>query len=81
MCGAPRKGPSTWCSKLGRDGQRLLRPRVKRPRGRRAAEQREELASLYVEHGLPLGTRCASLQQAQHALEAPAGPWARPESF
>jgi beta-lactamase class C len=25
--------------------------------------------------------RCASLPQAQHALEAPAGPWARPESF
>jgi len=32
---------------------RLLRARRERPRGRRAAEKRDELASSYVEHGLP----------------------------
>src|SRR5262249_40625591 len=51
----------------------LLRARRERPRSR-AAEQRDELASSLVEHGLPLGTRCASLPQAQDAPEAPAGP-------
>jgi hypothetical protein len=56
------------------------RCRSKRPRGR-SAEQRDELTSCYVEHGLPSGTRCASLQQAQDAPEAPAGPWGRLESF
>ena|SRR6516162_7097458 len=40
-----------------------LRARRERP-CRRAAEQREELTSSYVEHGLLPGTRCASLQQA-----------------
>jgi len=55
--------------------------RRQRPRVRRAAEKRDELASSYVEHGLPSGTRCASLPQAQVAPEAPAGPWGRPESF
>src|SRR6516162_4396018 len=59
----------------------LLRARRERPRGRRATEQRYELASSYVEHGLLPGTRCASLPQAQDAPEAPAGPWDRPESF
>src|SRR5262245_5730999 len=58
----------------------LLRLRRERPR-RRAAEQRDELASSYVEHGLLPGTRCASLPQAQDAPEAPAGPWGRPELF
>jgi hypothetical protein len=43
---------------------RLLRARRERPRGRRAAEQREELASSEVWHGLPSGTRRASLAQA-----------------
>jgi hypothetical protein len=47
----------------------LLRPRRERPRGGRAAEQREELASSYVGHGLPLGTRCASLPHAKVAPE------------
>src|SRR5437899_2869060 len=61
--------------------RRLLRARRERPRGRRAAEQRDELASSYVEHGLPSGTRCASLPQAQDARKRPAGPWGRPESF
>jgi hypothetical protein len=37
---------------------------------RRAAEQGYYLAPSYVEHGLPLGTRCASLPQAQDAPEA-----------
>src|SRR5262249_8127649 len=54
---------------------RLLRPRRDRPRRCRAAEQREELASSWIEHGLLPGTRCASLPQAQDAPEAPAGPW------
>src|SRR5262245_8813802 len=48
---------------------RLLRARRERPRGH-AAEQRDELASLYVEHGLLPGTRRASLPQARDALEA-----------
>src|SRR5262249_15595964 len=60
---------------------RLLCPRRKRPRGRRAAEERDEIAPSWVEHGLLPGTRCASLPQAQDAPEAPAGPWGRPESF
>src|SRR5215813_7334240 len=42
-----------------------------------AAQQRNELASSYVDHGLLPGTRCASLPQAQDAPEAPAGPWDR----
>ena len=42
----------------------LLCPRRERPRGSRAAEQRDELASSYVEHGLLPRTRCASLPQA-----------------
>jgi hypothetical protein len=50
---------------------RLLRARRERPTSRRAAEQRDELASLYVEHGLLPGTRCASLPQPQHVPEAP----------
>jgi hypothetical protein len=53
----------------------LLRARRERPRGRRAAEQRDELASSLVGHGLLPGTRCASLPQAQDALEALADPW------
>src|SRR5262245_30227660 len=32
---------------------RLLRTRGERPRSRRAAEQRDDLASSYAEHGLP----------------------------
>src|SRR5262249_15254213 len=79
------------CSKgcIGRSGvdktddrhRRLLRARRERPRCCRAAEQRQELASSEVEHGLLPGTRCASLQQTQDAPEAPAGLWGRPESF
>jgi hypothetical protein len=50
---------------------RLLRPRPDRPRSRRsAAEQGYQLAPSYVGHGLPLGTRCASLPHAQVAGEA-----------
>jgi len=44
--------------------------RRERPR-RCAAEQRDEVASPEVEHGLLLGTRCASLPQAQDAPEVP----------
>src|SRR6516162_1081455 len=60
---------------------RLLRARRERPGGGSAAEQRDELASSEVGHGLPSGTRCASLPQAQVAPKAPAGPWGRPEMF
>src|SRR5262249_46111073 len=60
---------------------RLLRARRERPRHRCAAEQREELASAWVEHGLLPGTRSDSLPQAKDAPEAPAGPWRRPEMF
>jgi hypothetical protein len=48
---------------------------------RGAVEVQGALAALKVQHGLLPGTRCASLQQAQDAPEAPASPWARPESF
>jgi hypothetical protein len=47
----------------------LLRARRDRPRGSRATEQRDELASSDVGHGLLPGTRCASLA---HALSATA---------
>jgi hypothetical protein len=61
---------------------RLLRARRERPRRRSTArEQRNELASPEVEHGLPPGTRWAGLPQVQDATIAPAGPWGRPESF
>jgi hypothetical protein len=40
---------------------RLLRARRERPRCRRTAEQRDEIASSEIEHGLLPGTRCASL--------------------
>src|SRR5262249_34175524 len=52
---------------------------IRAPRRRCASEQSDELAP--GGHGLLPGTRCASLQQAQDAPEAPAGPWGRPESF
>src|SRR5262249_56970085 len=52
----------------------LLRARRERPR-RRAAGQRDQLASSWVEHGLLPGTRRASLPPAQDAPEAPAAPW------
>jgi hypothetical protein len=58
----------------------LLCVRRQRPR-RRAAKQRDELSSSEIEHGLPLGTRCASLPHAEVAPEVPAGPWGRSESF
>jgi RNA polymerase sigma-70 factor, ECF subfamily len=67
-----------WEKKSDHRHHRLLRARGERP-SCRDAEQREELASLYVEHGLLPGTRCASLQQAQDAREAPAGPLGGPE--
>ena len=54
--------------------RQLLRARRERPDGG-PTKQRDDLASSYVEHGLLPGTRCASLQQAQDAPEAPAGPW------
>jgi hypothetical protein len=47
---------------------RLLRARRQRP-SRRAAEQGYHLAPSYVGHGLPLGTRCASLPHAKVAPE------------
>src|SRR5215813_3217509 len=61
--------------------RRLLRACRERPHRCPAAEQRDELASSWIEHGLLPGTRCASLPQAQDAPEAPAGPWRRPEMF
>src|SRR5262245_59006771 len=53
--------------------RRLLRMHTEWPCGRRAAEQRDEVAPSNFEHGLPSGTRCASLPHAQVAAEAPAG--------
>jgi hypothetical protein len=52
-----------------------------RPSGRRAAEQGGQLTSCHVMHGLPSGTRHASLPQREPAVEAFAGPWDRPELF
>src|SRR5262245_3713946 len=60
---------------------RLLSVRRERPRRRRASEQGYQLAPSYVGHGLPLGTRCASLPHAKVARKVPAGPWGRPELF
>src|SRR5262249_660000 len=48
---------------------RLLRARSERPRCRRA-RQGDELPPSDVEHGLPLGTRCASLPHAVVAGKA-----------
>ena len=58
----------------------MLRARRQRP-GSRATEQRDELASPDVEHGLLPGTRYPSLPQPKDVPEAPAGAWGRPESF
>src|SRR5262249_14423010 len=41
--------------------RRLLCVCRNRPRGSRPAEQPDGLAPCYLEHGLPSGTRCASL--------------------
>jgi hypothetical protein len=49
----------------------LLPPRRERPGRRRPAEQRDELTPSYVDHRLPLGTRCASLWLTWVTLEAP----------
>src|SRR6516162_9693239 len=58
----------------------LLRPRRERPRGRRAAEQRDELAPRYVEHGGVL-PRFVPTKRIQGITERTAGPWATPEMF
>ena len=60
---------SMWATSMSVDGRHLLRSDSKRLRGWHAAEQRDELAPSYVEHGLLPGTRCASLPQAQEALK------------
>jgi hypothetical protein len=44
--------------------RRIALPIASRSSSERAAEQRDELASSEVEHGLPSGTRRASLPQA-----------------
>ena len=48
----------------------LLRARRERPR-RRTTEQRDELASSWIEHGLLPGPRYASLPQGQDARKRP----------
>src|SRR5262245_36272482 len=53
---------------------RLLRARRDRPRQRRASEQGYQLAPSYVGHGLPLGTRSASLPHGEVAPEG-TGRW------
>src|SRR5215472_16926920 len=64
--------------------------RRERPRSRRAAEQRDELAAPDAGHGDFLPCRVASarptlptlgLPHVQAAAELAAGPWVRPESF
>src|SRR5262249_26458343 len=68
----------------------LLSTRRERPRGYRAAKQRDELAPLHAGHGDFLPCRMPSappapttlgLLHAQVAAERAANPWARPESF
>src|SRR5262249_17236825 len=68
---------------------RLLCARRERPRGCRAAEQRDEFAPLHVRHGdfLPYALSalpadpCARFSAARSATERPSSPWGRPESF
>src|SRR5262249_32313641 len=60
---------------------RLLPPRalhLHREQQTAAADQGNELTPRCVKHGLPSGTRQASLPQAQDALEASACPWVSP---
>src|SRR6516162_1081834 len=59
----------------------LLRAHRDWPGCRGTAQQGDELASSYVEHGLPSRNPCASLQHAHDTPEAPARLWGRPESF
>src|SRR5215472_4569372 len=68
--------------------RRLLRARRERP-GRRAAEQRDELAPFHVEHGdfLPYALLArrpgppVGFSTCQPATAKPASPWGRPELF
>ena len=55
-----------------RRSDRLLRARRARPRHRRAAEQRYEVAPFHAWHGFP--ARAAGLRQAQPSTEGQAGP-------
>src|SRR5262249_36813953 len=64
-----------------RDLRRLLRACREGPCRRRAPKQGYQLSPSYIGHGLPLGTRCASLPHAEVAAEVPAGPWGRSELF
>src|SRR6516162_1550758 len=64
----------------GRQLRRLLRARRERPRGGRAAEQRDEFASSQGWHGLS-PPRAAGFPHSQPSTEGWAGPWANPESF
>src|SRR5262249_40423606 len=60
----------------------LLRARRQRPRRRRAADERDELAPPQVEHQTApaLALPPVSLSQRQPAAESPASPWDWPES-
>jgi hypothetical protein len=51
--------------------------RSRQPPPIRAMNSRRAVSGM----GSPSETRCASLQQAQDAPEAPAGPWGSPELF
>src|SRR5262245_36470780 len=51
----------------------LLRPHRERPHGRRPAEQRDELAASYVEHGLPSWNPLCQLTAGSGCL------WKRPQ--
>src|SRR5262245_40757074 len=63
--------------------RRLLRARRKRPRGRAAGDQRDELPPLNAGHGdfLPCRMKMLGLPHAQPAAGQRTSPWARPESF
>jgi len=69
--------------------RRLLRACRERPRGRRAAEQRDEIASSHAGHGGVLRSLCANeghgctvgSPRIQGITERTAGPWATPEMF
>jgi hypothetical protein len=58
-----------------RDLAWLLRTRRERPRGCGAAEQRDELAALHVDHG------ASSSRLSQPTMEGATGPLGTPEMF
>jgi hypothetical protein len=77
-------GPADAVLRNPTTGIGLLRVRRERPRGCRAAEQRDERAPLMSDMLRPANNRPAravGFHRAQPAANRPAGPWGRPELF